>query len=69
MPLVIAPVGEEQSIKRIAGRDKTRRYLESLGFVAGGKVTVVSVLGGNMIVHVKDARIAIDRNMAARVMV
>ena len=69
MPLVIAPVGEEQSIKRIAGRDKTRRYLESLGFVAGGKVTVVSVLGGNMIVHVKDSRIAIDRNMAARVMV
>nr|WP_122012233.1 FeoA family protein [Maliibacterium massiliense] len=69
MPLVIAPVGEEQSIKRIAGRDKTRRYLESLGFVAGGKGTGGSVLGGNMIVHVKDARIAIDRNMAARGMV
>ena len=56
-------------IKRVGGKEETRRFLENLGFVTGGTVTVVSETGGNIIVNVKDARIAIGRNMANRIMV
>ena len=56
-------------IKRIGGKEETRRFLEKLGFVTGGRVTVVSETGGNIIVNVKDARIAIGRDMAGRIMV
>ena len=57
------------SIKAIKGKDETRRFLESLGFVVGGDVTVVSANGGNLIVSVKESRIALSRTMANRIMV
>lgn len=67
MPLTMATQGETYSIKKIGGNDKTRRFLESLGFVEGGDVAVVSKNGGNLIVNVKEARIAIDQSMANRI--
>ncbi len=61
--------GEANIIKRIGGKEKTRRFLENLGFVAGGTVVVVSEIGGNMIVNVKDSRIAIGKDMASKIIV
>jgi len=69
MPLTFAKSGEENVIKKIGGKEETRRFLESLGFVAGGVVTIVSEVGGNLIVNVKDSRIAIGKDMASRIMV
>ncbi len=69
MPLTLANAGEELMIRRIGGNDSTRKYLESLGFVAGGSVTIVSEISGNVIVRVKDSRVAISKEMAQRVMV
>ena len=69
MPLTMAPVGVQSRILKITGRDETRKFLEKLGFVVGGSVTVVSELGDNMIVSVKDARVAIDKAMANRIMI
>ena len=69
MPLTMAPLGTVSVIKRITGKDDTRQFLEKLGFVVGGTVTVVSQMGGNMIVNIKDTRIAIDRSMANRIMI
>jgi len=69
MPITFAKTGEENFIKKINGKDDTKRFLESLGFVVGGSVTVVSELGGNMILNVKDARIALDKTMASRIMI
>ena len=69
MPLTMAPSGTVTTVKKIHGKDETRRFLESLGFVEGGKVTVVSEMGGNLIVNVKEARVAISREMAQKIMV
>ena len=69
MPLTLAKTGEMQTIRKISGRDDTKRFLESLGFVIGGQVTVVSEINGNMIVNVKESRVAISKSMAARIMV
>ncbi len=69
MPLTMASMGKENLIKRIGGKEETKRYLESLGFTVGGAVTVVNAIGGNMIVNVKNSRIAIGREMANRIMV
>ena len=69
MPLMLANKGNELSIKKITGNDETRRFLNSLGFVTGETVTVVSELGGNMIIKVKGARVALDKSMASRIMV
>lgn len=69
MPLRLADPGKEQVIRRIGGSAEVRRHLENLGFVAGGTVTVVSVLAGNMIVKVKDSRVAIDDGLAGKIMV
>ena len=69
MPLTLAAVGEENTIKRVGGKPEVRKHLENLGFVAGSSVTVVSALGGNVIVHVKDARIAISKEMAQKIMI
>ncbi|MDO4481261.1 MAG: FeoA family protein [Bacillota bacterium] len=69
MPLTLANIGEENIIKRIGGRGETKRHLENLGFTAGGNVTVVSSMGGNVIVSVKGARIAISREMAQKIMI
>lgn len=69
MPLTMAREGESNIIKKVGGREETRKFLENLGFVAGGTVTVVSVMNGNMIVNVKDSRVAIGKDMANRIMV
>ncbi|MBR4015812.1 MAG: ferrous iron transport protein A [Anaerotignum sp.] len=69
MPLTFAAAGEPQTIKKVGGKDETRRFLESLGFVVGGEVIVISELNGNMIVNVKESRVAISKAMASRIMV
>lgn len=69
MPLALANSGEELMIRKIGGNDETRRFLEGLGFVVGGSVTVVSEMSGNVIVKVKESRVAVSREMALRVMV
>ena len=69
MPLTLAEMGIPQVIKKIGGKDETKRCLEKLGFAAGGEVTVVSEISGNMIVNVKEARIAISKAMASRILV
>ena len=69
MPLTMVPTGEPNVIKKIGGKEETRRFLENLGFVTGGLVTVVSEIGGNMIVNVKDSRVAIGKDMANKILV
>lgn len=69
MPLTLADVGEENMIKKIGGKPEVRAHLENLGFVTGGTVTVVSAMGGNLIVNVKESRVAISREMASKIMV
>ena len=69
MPLHLARAGEINTVKKIKGKDDTKRFLESLGFVEGGIVTVISEMGGNLIVNVKDSRIAISKSMAGRILV
>lgn len=69
MPLSMVKEGEPNVIKKVGGKEETRRFLETLGFVAGGMVTVVSEIGGNMIVNVKDSRVAIGKDMANKIMV
>ena len=69
MPLTMVNSGEENEIKRVGGKEETRRFLEILGFVQGAKVTVVSQIGGNVIVNVKESRVAIGKDMANKIMV
>ena len=69
MLLIMAEIGQEIQIRKIGGKDETRRFLESLGFVMGGFVTVISEINGNLIVKVKDSRVAISKEMANKIMV
>lgn len=69
MPLTMAGKGEPSVIRKIGGREETRKFLENLGFVAGGMVTVVSKTGGNMIVNIKGSRVAIGKDMANKIMI
>ncbi|AFA48509.1 FeoA family protein [Acetobacterium woodii] len=69
MPLAIAKVGEINTIKRINGQDETKRFLENLGFIVDDPITVISKMGGNIIVTVKGTRVAISQNMANRIIV
>ena len=69
MPLTFAKEGEVSSIKKIGGREDVRQFLENLGFEVGAAVTVISATGGNLIVNIKDSRVAIGRDMASRIMV
>ena len=69
MPLTMANAGEVNLIKKVGGNEKIRRFLESLGFVAGADVTVVAVNHGNVIVNIKESRVAISRDMANKIMV
>ena len=69
MPLSLADVGEENTIKKIGGNPEVKKHLKNLGFVVGGTVTVISTLGGNVIVIVKEARVAISEEMARKIMV
>lgn len=69
MPLTLANIGEENLIHRVGGNAEVKKHLEDLGFVAGGTATVVSALGGNLIVKVKEARVAISEEMARKIMI
>ena len=69
MPLTMAKVGEPNTIKRIGGREETKKFLENLGFVTGGVVTVASEISGNMILNVKDSRVALGKDMANKIMI
>lgn len=69
MPLVLANAGEENIIRKIGGDPETKKFLENLGFVVGGTVTVISEISGNVIVNVKDSRVAVSKEMANKIMV
>ncbi|MEN6417434.1 MAG: FeoA family protein [Clostridiaceae bacterium] len=69
MPLLLANVGEEIIIRKVVGDAKTKQHLNDLGFVAGGNVTIISEIGGNLIVSVKESRVAISREMAGFIIV
>ncbi|RRD94419.1 ferrous iron transport protein A [Clostridiales bacterium COT073_COT-073] len=69
MPLTMATAGIENTIQKVGGNEKTKKYLESLGFVSGSTVILVSEVSGNVIVSVKGVRIAIDKQMAMKILV
>ena len=69
MPLTLAGIGEVNTIRRVGGNEETRRFLENLGFLAGTKITVLSAIGGNVIVNVRDSRVAINAAMARHIMI
>lgn len=69
MPLLFATLGEEYIIKKIGGLSQVKKHLEDLGFVPGSRVTVISTLGGNLIVNVMETRVAISKEMAQKIMV
>ncbi len=69
MPLCLADVGEENTIKKIGGSAEVKQHLENLGFVVGGRVSIVNSLAGNLIVNVKESRIAINEDMAKRILI
>ena len=69
MPLTLANTGENNTIMKIGGSPEVKKHLENLGFVVGGNVTVITSLGGNVIVNVKEARVAISEEMARKIMI
>ncbi len=69
MPLTLCPLGESNIIKKVGGRPDTKKFLESLGFVAGGEVCIVAAMGGNLIVNIKESRVAVSKEMASKIMV
>ncbi len=69
MPLILANVGEENVIKKIGGSPEIKQHLENLGFVVGGSVIIVNTMGGNLIVNVKETRVAVSREMAQKIMI
>ncbi len=69
MPLTMAEPGITKEIKKVGGKEETRRFLSNLGFVVGGMVTVVTEMNGNMIVNVKDSRVAIGKDMAGKILI
>lgn len=69
MPLTFANIGEENLIRKVGGTPEVKKHLENLGFVAGGTITIVTTMGGNFIVNVKESRVAISKEMAQKIMV
>ena len=69
MPLILANVGEDNIIKKVGGNPEVKKHLENLGFVVGGNVKVISELGGNVIVNIKESRVAISEEMARKIMI
>ena len=69
MPLMLAGMGEEAIVKRVGGSPEIKKHLEDMGFVVGGAVTVINCIGGNLIVRIKESRVAISKEMAAKIMV
>lgn len=69
MPLTMAGEGATTSIKRVTGKEEVRRHLESMGFVPGADITIITINGGNVIVNVKESRVAISKEMANKIMI
>ncbi len=69
MPLSMARTGEENSIKKVGGKEETRQFLANLGFTPGAHVTIVTKNSGNVIVNIKESRVAVSQEMAAKIMV
>ena len=69
MPLILAETGEEAVIQRVGGSPEMKKHLEDMGFVAGGVVTVLNTIGGNLIVKIKESRVAISKEMAGKIMI
>ena len=69
MPLVMADAGEENIIKRVGGSPEMKKHLEDMGFTVGGAVTVMNTIGGNLIVKIKESRVAISKEMAQKIMI
>ena len=69
IPLTLADAGEEAVIKRVGGSPETKKHLEDMGFVAGGTVAVMNTIGGNLIVKIKESRVAISKEMAGKIMI
>lgn len=69
MPLILAGKGNEMNIIKITGNDETKRFLNSLGFITGENIKVISELGGNLIINVKGSRVALDKGLASRIIV
>ena len=69
MPLTLAAVGEGHILREVGGNREVRAHLENLGFVSGGNVTVITTMGGNLIVNVKESRVAISKEMASKIMI
>ncbi len=69
MPLSMARPGEECTVARVSGKDEVRKHLESMGFVVGAIVTVISDIGGNLIVNIKETRVALDKSLASKIFV
>ena len=69
MPLIMADPGEENIIRRVGGSPEMKKHLEDMGFTVGGVVTVMNTIGGNLIVKIKESRVAISKEMAAKIMV
>ena len=69
MPLTLAAIGERNTIRKVGGSPEVKKHLENLGFVAGGEVTVITMLAGSVIVNVKEARVAISREMAQKILI
>ena len=69
MPLIYATPGEENIIRKVGGSQEVKQHLETMGFVVGGKVSVVAEIGGNVIVNVKESRVAVSKEMAQKIMV
>ncbi len=69
MPLTFADAGKENIIKKVGGNSETRKFLENLGFVAGASVIIINEIGGNVIVNIKDSRVAVSKEMACKIMI
>lgn len=69
MPLTMAKAGEKSSIKKVGGKEEIRKFLENLGFVQGSYITVIAEIGGNLIVNIKESRVAISREMAEKILI
>ena len=69
MPLILADLGEEAIIKKVGGNPEMKKHLEDMGFTVGGAVTVMNTIGGNLIVKIKESRVAISKEMAAKIMI
>lgn len=69
MPLILANKGDSMLIKKITGSDEIKKFLSSLGFIAGETVSIISEIAGNLIIKVKESRVALDKSIASRIIV